>query len=329
MKEFSDYDIKYPDLVIQLIRFFSHMSDGKQDRTIGDFVNSFQTPQGEDPLQPDIIGRICDRLCMMRKMICLQKRECMCLQDKYYGIPINEINYIANPELLLHHYNSFVYGFDYIYQHYRKRTIPVVVKTDKGSSMGSCFRIYDGIATARHCLTDGKPVAIKGYTKEQLSGFKVFVSSNPNHDLAFIKTGEKTIFNFGEPHVLDNVLVMGFPKVPCFLDFCTGEKANISAMAEIRQTPTFGAIAAEGEMYFLPNQPLLLITAKVRGGNSGGPVINEDGYVVGIATGVPSGEGLSDDQMGYGIAYPIQALVVVLKEGNEIKVDFMDFPEYN
>lgn len=325
MKDFFDYDIKYPDLTIQLVKFFNIRSGEQPKRTIQDFVNQFQAPEGELPLQPDIVGRICDRLCELRKMVCLRKGSVMCFKDVYYALPIVESDYAACPDFFMHHYNSFVYGFEYIYRHYKDRTMPIIVKKGDNQPMGSCFRIYDGIATARHCIEDGSPVAIKGYSKEQLSDSKVFVSSNPDIDLAFIQTGDTMIYNIGEPHVLDNVLVMGYPKVACFLDFCTGEKANVSAMAEIRQTPTFGAIIAEEPMYSLPQQPLLLITAKIRGGNSGGPVINEGGYVIGVATDIPQGQGLSDDYLSYGIAYPIQALNAMIKENNEIKIEFTDF----
>lgn len=136
------------------------------------------------------------------------------------------------------------------------------------------------------------------------------------------------MYNNAEPRVLDNVLVMGYPKIPLFLSFCTGEKANISAMAELRLTPTIGSIAAEEEMYFPKNIPkALLVMAKMKGGNNGGAVINEEGNVVGIATGIPDGEGDSDDHVGYGMAYPIRALDEMIKENHTIKVEFMDYPE--
>ncbi len=44
------------------------------------------------------------------------------------------------------------------------------------------------------------------------------------------------------------------------------------------------------------------------------------------AVGIPDGQGYSDDHVGYGIAYPIQALDEMLKEQNKVHIDFMDFP---
>lgn len=326
MKDFLDYDIKYPDLIIKVIDYFTNNGSNRPQKTIIDFCNWYKVPKGEDLIQPIILSRICERLCDLRKMFCIQKINGH--TDIYHSVPYNQDLWKKYPHVLIHHYNSCVYGFEYIYRHYKERTFPVIATTENGQSMGSCFRIYQGIATAKHCLTDGRPIAIRGYSKEQLDKCSVFVSNNPDIDIAFIHTDEIYLHNNAEPRVLDNVLVMGYPKIPLFLNFCTGEKANISAIADLRLTPTIDSIAAEGEIYFPKNLPkMLLVTAKMKGGNSGGPVINEDGYVVGIATGIPDGEGLSDDHVGYGIAYPIQVLDEIIKENHKMKVEFMDFPE--
>ena len=194
--------------------------------------------------------------------------------------------------------------------------------------MGTCFRMFNGLVTAKHCLTNGDTIAIRGYKAEFLNQCKVYVSKNPDIDLAYIETNETAKFNIAQGHVLDDVLVMGYPKVSFFLNFCTGEKANISAQADLRMTPTLGAIAAEGEIYFPKGLPkLYLITARIRGGNSGGPVINKEGMVVAVATGISAGEGLSDDDIGYGMAYPIQCAEAMLAEKNIEKFNFVDFPE--
>jgi S1-C subfamily serine protease len=188
--------------------------------------------------------------------------------------------------------------------------------------------MFKGIVTAKHCLTDGDNIAIRGYKANFLNSCKIYVSKNEDIDLAYIETGEQPRFTIAEPHILDDVLVMGYPKVSFFLNFCTGEKATISAMAELRMTPTLGSIAAEGEIYFPHGLPkLLLVTAKIRGGNSGGPIINKEGLVVGVATGIPAGEGLSDDNVGYGMAYPILSVEKMISEKNIKTFNFVDYPD--
>lgn len=326
MREFLDYDQKYPDLVARLIEFFKNNSKG--EKNVVDFCDSYQLSEGEDKIQPMIIGRICDRLWERSILYCITSGLGLRTKDSFSSLGIDQALYNRFPNLVNHRLNSLVYGFEYIYEHYKKRTLPVIVKTEKGDdAMGSCFRIYDGIATAKHCLTDGEMISIRGYSKEQLSKCKVYVSKNENIDLAFIRTGEDYIYNNAEPRVLNDVLVMGYPKVSWFIDFCTGEKANISAMADLRFTPTRGSIAAIGEIYNPRNHPkMLLVTAKISGGNSGGPVINDEGYVVGVSTNISGGQGGADDHVGYGIAYPIQALDDMINEGNEMEVEFMDYP---
>ncbi|HHU56382.1 MAG TPA: hypothetical protein GXZ48_06825 [Acholeplasmataceae bacterium] len=52
----------------------------------------------------------------------------------------------------------------------------------------------------------------------------------------------------------------------------------------------------------------MLLTCPIRGGNSGGPIINEYGEVVSVFTDIPFAEGDSFqyDNFGYGCATPIE-----------------------
>ena len=50
-----------------------------------------------------------------------------------------------------------------------------------------------------------------------LNKCKVYVSKNPDIDLAYIETNETAKFNIAQGHVLEDVLVMGYPKVSFFL----------------------------------------------------------------------------------------------------------------
>ena len=69
----------------------------------------------------------------------------------------------------------------------------------------------------------------------------------------------------------------------------------------------------------------MLITAKIKGGNSGGPVINSNGCLVGIACQQPNYEGEigNYDDLGYGIAVPVK----YLKELIATKSMRMDVPK--
>lgn len=111
-------------------------------------------------------------------------------------------------------------------------------------------------------------------------------------DIAFIDVGReeaKGVF-VDNGKVLQDVLVMGYPKIPTFTN-----KAE-----------------------------LMLITAKIRGGNSGGPIINEEGSIVGVACQKPdysSNNGDYDD-LGYGIAIPIKYVSdIIEKKSNQVEQD--------
>lgn len=67
----------------------------------------------------------------------------------------------------------------------------------------------------------------------------------------------------------------------------------------------------------------MLITARIRGGNSGGPVIDSNGAVVGVAFSEPMSKG-DYDEMGYGVAYPIEIFYQILDHSTTMKVNFVD-----
>jgi len=206
--------------------------------------------------------------------------------------------------------------------------IPIIYYAkDDNISVGTAFKIENGIVTAKHCLENAKNIAIKGFSRNELNGKEIIISENSDIDVAYIsnvKVDSHTAI-LGNGRVPQDVMVMGYPRISGFTDFLTSEKGTISAVAlkEKQFTTTKGAITAFGKDIFSKTE-LMLITAKIRGGNSGGPVINQYGDVVGISCHVPAYEGEYDD-LGYGVAIPTSTIIDIISK----KESFLEVcPDY-
>lgn len=324
MEQLFEYYKKYPELILDILEYFWFDADFNNKNIIGFCSHN----RYNEVFQPDIVLKICDKLAENRVMSLNFRGGALEGKTSYSFVWRNgREEWDKSKYTLLHHYNSIVYGFEYIYHYFSDKVIPIVAYKGGDCSMGTVFKFHNGLITARHCIEEHDSYSIKGYNAESLNVSKIYVSSNENIDIAYIETGEHIDIYCDNPNVLDDILVMGYPKVPKFLDFLTAEKATISTMAQMRMTPSKGSIAAMAEeIYTYRETRLMLITAKIRGGNSGGPIINNKGCVVGVAFGEPKAEGSYDD-VGYGVGMPIQVLDDIIREGITTTVNFIDWNE--
>ena len=314
---YNDYDKLYPDVIVEVLEYFdiNNPVDAVKDKTILKFCELHKSGS-EYIYQPQIISRICKRLSECGILECLCNRGGLGLSDNYLFMLNRKEFFQDNRDRLKYYYNSKVYGFDYIYGMYLDLIVPLVWEKENGDyAAGTGFKYLNGIVTAKHCITDVKNLQIKGYKASELEGKPVFISENDCVDIAFIETGENAnpLLFTDEGEIMQEVLVMGYPNIPAFTNFLTAEKATISSKASSRITPTRGSIAAYGYEY-LAKIDAMLITARIRGGNSGGPVINEYGCLVGVACHIPdcdSSNGDYDD-MGYGIAVPVKYVIEII-----------------
>lgn len=323
MEEFRDYDIRFPELVYDIVDYFRIGNRVKEpvQKSVIDYCNNsrFNTPEpNKEIIQPDTVHRICEHLTEKRVLFCTRVGTGIeGFDSNYFFLPTNESEFLQKHPSVVNSLNCLVYGFRYIYSTYREYVLPVIVKKDGDISMGTCFRFLSGILTAKHCL-DVDEVYIPGISSEQLRNCPVLMSEKEDIDLAYIELNQPSILVSGGAHVLDEVLVMGYPKIPQFFDFCAAERATISSI------PTRGAVASLADQYLSKSAgQLMLVTARIRGGNSGGPVINSNGAVVGVAFSEPMSKG-DYDEMGYGIAYPIEVFYEMLKNPLSMKVTFVE-----
>ena len=325
MQEFNDYDINIPDLVYDILDYFRVNNNVRapKDKSIIDFCDSYKnnnTPATNGRMvQPPVVHKICENLVKKGELNRIRTGIAAGgIDANYLYLPGNDAVFLMKHPIVLFRHNCMAYGFPYIYAKYKNIVLPVIVKTsDDRITMGTCFRFNMGILTAKHCL-DAKEVWIMGYTADQLKQCPVYISKNKDLDMAYIDLGEQAPIIHEEANVLDEVLAMGYPKIPMFSDFCTAERAVVSSIS------TKGAVASIADQYMSPGSgPLMLVTARIRGGNSGGPIINSNGAVVGLAFAEPLSKGDYDD-MGYGIAYPISVYFQMLKQCTTMQVNFVD-----
>jgi serine protease Do len=100
---------------------------------------------------------------------------------------------------------------------------------------------------------------------------------------------------------------MGYPPIKGFDSILVAETAKIAGYLQ----STTGKIVGHEESY-LDRQAYLLITARVKGGNSGGPVISSEGMVCGIVAQLPADEN-GADTLGYAVVIPITTLKHILE----------------
>ena len=220
-------------------------------------------------------------------------------------------------------------NFTHLFQTHKRAMVRITVKTDAGDlSNGSAFHIGDGwLATAAHVVNAGKiEEIVSEYCSRDLVIEKIIAHKDEKVDLAIIKTNldlnhyltKTTIVSppegfvqtdhleigghlddwVGDELVLSKVLLMGYPPIP----FSNGPVLLASE----------GEVNAVVDKYNGPH-PHFVISNMGRGGYSGGPVISEYGFLLGVLT-----ESLvmnnQSEELGYSSAISVEPLLVLLQE---------------
>lgn len=337
MKLVADYRDAYPDLAVEILEFFTdtnahqHQTPaghaGMRPRTVQEFLDHMhkkQVPPTSKPYaQPEPINTICRRLVDLGWLSPAGQAagtNIAGLNNAYIGIlQPGYDRYAINL-----HVSNAIYGWPCIYDTYYSSVVPMLNEgTDGTLSIGTAFVVGPRtIVTAAHCILHARTVALREVEPDLLQRASVYVSSNTAIDLAVIQICEPILashfpISLGNGNVLDDVMVLGYPDVPGFHPTLAAEKAMISS----RFTAIRGAVASAPEEIFA-RASLFLITARVRGGFSGGPVLNSLGTCVGVVSREPASQSSGDqggghhlyDNLGYGTAIPTVLLKQILEE---------------
>jgi len=154
-----------------------------------------------------------------------------------------------------------------------------VVKNDGTISNGTAFLIRNStIITCRHCLEDIKSWKIHFNTDTSIEGDQFIINSHAVRDVCILKFRSETMtklfeglnpfpVNMAEPNPGCEVVTIGYPRV-----------------AYRQPTALIEAGSFMGMTRDYKNLEYITVSNKIRGGCSGGPVLNKTGFVIGIIT---------------------------------------------
>ncbi len=331
---------QFPDLPAKALEYFHPRNANKtasriDPRTVLEFAMHVGVPNGDSSkrtLKPHRLNLILGRMADLNLLTIARRGQHLGGLDAAYLCELSD----EEIKSVLPWINYAVYGFPVIYKELWPAVLPIVRTNDSGrADVGSSYLAGSNlVVTAKHCLVGAKSLSIGGVSAEAFRSAKVVVHNNEALDLAAIwfpvpVLPRITPIGLSEGDILDEVLVMGYPNVPGFTEFIAAEKAAVSA----RITVSRGAITAKAYDMFAKAE-LLLITARVRGGFSGGPVLSSRGSVVGIISREPiaapadAPDFVSQyDNLGYGVAIPANEISVFLQaclDGNSDVVSALD-----
>ncbi|MEY2369868.1 S1 family peptidase [Lysinibacillus capsici] len=225
-----------------------------------------------------------------------------------------------------------VKNFRKMFQKYKVCIVRITVELPNGDlSNGTGFHIGSGyIVTARHVI-EGNTFCeiVGGWANQRIETGRIIYPSDKNIDLALIETDfsldyymEKVTFPnadvekisyieigghlddwIGEEFILTNALLMGFPPIPL-----SAHPNIVAVKAEVN---------AIVDKYIGPH-PHFIISSVPRGGFSGGPVISEYGFLLGVLTESLGGQD-KPVEVGFSSAISIEPLLNLIYE-NSIEI---------
>lgn len=277
-------DVQTETIVAAMARsFFSPMAISKRKRQEGeskgnltpapssDFLAFLET-QGILPDAQKYIYQVRDLLAQMERDNILVSFPSwsgnVMLPKSYYAL--HEISEPRSQGLL---WLAKTLGGRFVYAQVSPAVVHIVGEEDNGEGSGIVFGPHH-VLTCRHVVTDMKLAA--GQVFQGKSVNIDAIASHSDIDVAVIKTIEQLSpapgLTFLRPEVSQKVYRFGYARVPCSIPLDSAGPTIESGEVTRASVIVFGDV----EMF--------LYSAVSRPGDSGGAIVSEDGYVVGMTT---------------------------------------------
>lgn len=234
--------------------------------TANDFV--FFMASKIDPVPGGIAEIVIEEL--FKKNVLLKSENTTSGSRVEYRPNIELVKFLRDNNLLL----NLFYGFNFIIKKY-KSSVPIIEVQDNNGDMSAGTGFYVKyknsplIVTNKHVIEKQKILNLF-YDSYKLDIKKTILSDN--HDIAFILLDKEPnlepLFLNKSLNVLDDIITIGYPAIPM--------------TQEAYQVYHKGEVNSFVKEYNGSN--LFVISAKTSSGNSGSPVIDKYGSVVGMVT---------------------------------------------
>ena len=164
-------------------------------------------------------------------------------------------------------------GGRFVHAQVSPAVVHIVGEDDSGEGSGVVFDSRH-VLTCRHVVTDMTVAAKQGFQGREVGVDDIV--QHPDVDVAVIKTTEPLSpvagLAFLRPEVSQKVYRFGYARVPCSIPLDAGEPTIETGEVTRASVTVFGGVE------------LFLYSAVSRPGDSGGAIVSEEGYVVGMTT---------------------------------------------
>jgi serine protease Do len=242
--------------------------------------------------------------------------------------PLNARYFSGNIEPREIAYKTFdfiAFGFPAIRLHFEEAVRVLFVKAEMETN-GSGFLVETGqLITAAHCVTKKCEVRIPGWDATTYPLKEIRVHNDPRVDVAvltFVGNPFSGIpgFRLRAGEILEPVMTLGYPPIPGFRSVLVAEVSEVCG----KLLSSEGQVVAAAQAY-LDQQEYLIISARVKGGSSGGPVVAKDGKVIGVVAQMPAGSGGNVDPLTYGAVIPTAVVETLLAQGANSCSQILEF----